>query len=153
MQSTDLFQFEFDGDNRILHLSYRSVLYIKTEERLRLLMGGFSEYLQSHFGTERIYIVINMSRLIIEPELSRLYGQLAGEISDAFTHPNGIARYGHQITRITVRRGYTEYRNEDPNLFGTRVEAEGFIRSLIARTRAESPEQTINATPEKSSVD
>lgn len=153
MQSTDLFQFEFDADNRILHLSYRSVVYIKTEEQLRLLMHSFSEYLRSHFGTERIYIVINMSRLIIEPELSRLYGQLAGEINDAFTYPNGIARYGHQITRITVRRGYTEYRREDPNLFGTRIEAESFLRSLSGRTRMESPEQPIAVTPEKSSVD
>ncbi len=153
MEITDAFEFEFDVDNRILHLAYRWVVYIKTEEQLRFLMRRFSEYLRLNFGSERIYIVIDMSRLIIEPELSRIYGQLAGEIGDAFAYPNGIARYGHQITRITVRRGYMDYRNDDPNLFGTRAEAEDYILSLIARRRAEQPEIPVAVTPERSSID
>jgi hypothetical protein len=153
MEINEMLQFEFDSDNRILHLSYKSTVHVKTAEQLIIIMDAFKRYLKQHRESGLIYIIIDMTHLIIEPDLSRLYGRLAGEINDAYAHPHGIARYGHQITRVTVRRGYMDNRSEEPNLFGTRTEAENYIRALIARNQAESQPAPVTMTPGRSSGD
>ncbi|MDD4050795.1 MAG: hypothetical protein PHR28_02695 [candidate division Zixibacteria bacterium] len=153
MEISDQLQFTFDEENRILYLTQTGPVRITTDRQLIALMEAIRAQMEQHQEPGRMYMIADMTQLVVVPELSHLYGALAEEIYSIFVYPNGIARYGHQITHITIRRGYMDYRDKNPNLFGTRVEAENYIRSLIARRRAESPERSIEAMPETSSVD
>lgn len=154
MDITALFRFEFDDADRILHMAPKDSVHMATEQQLTNIMDAFGEYLVRYRDAGPIHIIIDMTHLIIEPELSGAYGRLAGRIGEVYAFPGGIARYGHQITRITVRRGYMEQSGADPNLFGTRSEAEAYIRSLIARRQAGTePPSTAAVTPEYSSSD
>lgn len=148
MEITELYHFEFTGDTRILQMAPKDSIYIRTERHLKEIMGAFAKYLDRYLASGRIYIIIDMNHLIIEPQLSRLYGLLAGQIADTYVFPGGIARHGHRITRITVRRGYMDQLGRDPNLFGTRAEAEAYIRCLIARRQTERSEPVCPSPPE-----
>jgi len=122
---------DFDEEKRILHLSCRNKTHPTTKEHLRIKFDAFRELLAKYTATGRIYLIIDMSNFILEPELIKLYAREAKRIRDIYIMPNGIARYGFQITRITVRQSYTQYLGEDPNIFNSRQEAYSYIYSLI----------------------
>jgi hypothetical protein len=125
-----------------MHVAYPSKHHPTTKEHLDILFASFRAILDEHIDSGRIYLVINMANLIIEPELKTDYAAHAREISDKYLMPGGVARYGYQITRITVRVGYNEYLSEDPNIFDSRQEAYDYIYSLIEKDKTVSPVQS-----------
>ncbi len=122
---------DFDEENRILHISYRRKIHPTTREHLQLKFGAMRELLNRYTAAGRVYLIIDITNFILEPELKELYAEEARRIRDTYIMPNGIARYGFQITRITVRQGYAQYLGENPNLFYSREEAYLYIYSLI----------------------
>jgi hypothetical protein len=150
---TDHLRFEFDEGDRILYLMGTSFVGITTEERLIAVMEAIRTEMERHGRSGRMYMIIDVTNLIIPPELSRLYGRLAAEVYNTYAFSNGIARFGHQITRVAVRRGYMDYMDDEPNLFGTRTEAENYIRALIARNQVELKPAPVTITPGCSSDD
>lgn len=129
--SPDYLITDFDKTNRILHLSYRTKIHPTTHKHLQIKFGALRELLGKYTATGRIYLIIDMSNFILEPELKDLYAKEAKRIRDIYIMPNGIARYGFQITRITVRQSYAQHMGEDPNLFYSREEAYLYIHGLI----------------------
>lgn len=153
MEITKHLQFEFDEESRILYFSGTEFVGITTQERLIAVMEAIRTEMERHSSSGRMYMIIDVKNLVIPPELSGLYGRLAADIYTTYAFPDGVARFGHQLTRVAIRRGYMDYMDDDPHLFGTRAEAESHIRSLIARRRTESPAQSTKTMPEKSSID
>ncbi|NMC42640.1 MAG: hypothetical protein GYA46_01860 [candidate division Zixibacteria bacterium] len=154
MEITKHLRFEFDEDSRILHLRGTRFVGITTEERLTAVMEAIRAEMRRHSGSGRMYMIIDVTNLVIPPELSQSYGRLAADIYTAYAFPNGVARFGHQITRLAVRRGYMDFMEDDPHIFGTRAEAEAYIRSLIVRRQAKKESSaTPEVTPEYSSND
>jgi hypothetical protein len=154
MDITGYLRFEFDEDSRILYLRGARFVGITTEERLNAVMEAIRTEMRRRSGPGRMYMIIDVTNLVIPPELSQSYGRLAADIYNTYAFPGGVARFGHQITRLAVRRGYMDYMDDDPHIYGTRAEAEAYIRSLIARRQAKAESSTSAAvTPEYSSND
>ena len=132
----DYFDLEFDPVRRILHIGFKSRIHPTTKEQLGRKFAVLGEILDPYTKSERLYLIINMSNVIFEPELKTAYVAHARAIQDKYVMPDGIARYGFQITRITVRQGYAEQSGEDPHIFNSREEAFGYIESLIERHKS-----------------
>lgn len=124
---------EFDKENRILHVAYRAIVHPTSPEHLDIVFTAFKKMLDNYTATDRLYLIVNMTNFVIEPELKVAYAGHAREIYDKYIYPHGVARYGYQITRITVRSSHGAYLSEKPNIFNSRDEAEDYIYSLIEK--------------------
>lgn len=122
---------DFDDDRRIFHLSAREVIHVDTKEQLEELCSAVFGKLEKHISTDRCYMIVDLAKFIIEPELADYYAEKIQTIAQNCLYPNGLARYGYQITRMTVRLGYKENVAGDPNLFGSKRSAYEFIDRLI----------------------
>jgi hypothetical protein len=134
MNWIDLLEIDFDADNKIVHLSFRQRIDLMTSDQVDQFYGMLLGLLDRKKDRGRIYLIIDMSNLLIDPALADTYARNVKKISDQYIFPGGIARYGFKITRVTVRRGYTDHLKENPNIFQSRLEAEEYIKSLIAKT-------------------
>ncbi len=152
MAIKDVLCCEFDALDRIVYLSYKEMVAVATQDQLDDLMTAFRDFLEQYRAEGSVYIIIDMSHLTIDPALSDAYVRWAGAIADTYAYPGGIARYGHQITRVTVRRGYRDHRADSPNLFGTRQEAYAYIQSLKNEGEA-GMNAGLTAAPEHSATD
>ena len=123
---------EFDEADRIVHLSSGKPRRMTTGEHLEQAFAYLRSILDRYIDKGRVYLIIDMSNIIIEPDLKSMYATRAHAISEKYIMPHGIARYGYQITRVTVRTGYTDHLREEPNIFNSREEAYAYIRGLIA---------------------
>jgi hypothetical protein len=131
----DVFETDFDERRRVLHVAYKRKTHPTTRAHLEMKFGALRALLDRYIPSGRVYLIIDMSNLILEPELKTAYAELARGIRDTYIMPNGIARYGFQITRITVRQSYNMYLGENPNIFNSREEAYAYIHALIDRHR------------------
>jgi hypothetical protein len=131
--NTDIYDIGFDESRRILHLAHKRTLHPTTPAHLETIFQALRRELDQYISAGRIYLIINMTNFILEPDMKTRYAELARGIRDIYIMPNGIARYGFQITRITVRQSYDRYLCESPNIFNSRGEAFAYINSLIDR--------------------
>jgi len=122
---------EFDDEKRILHLSAKEVIHVDTKDQLEELCSAVFGKLEKHISTDRCYMIVDLSKFIIEPELADYYAEKIQTIAQNCLYPNGLARHGYQITRMTVRLGYKENIAGDPNLFDSKRSAYDFIDHLI----------------------
>ena len=123
---------EYDEHHRIVHISVKKPRRLTTKRHLEQAFARLREVLDTYIDEGRVYLIIDMSNLIIEPDLKSIYAALAHAISEKYIAPHGIARYGYQITRVTVRTGYSDHLREEPNIFNSREEAYTYIHALIA---------------------
>ena len=148
MNGQDIFVTEFDEQSRILHVAYRRRVHPVKEEHLDKAFADFRELLDVYAQSGRIYLIIDMTNLIIEPEMKAPYVAHARALAEKYIMPRGIARYGYQITRITVRAGYQQYMDESPNIFNSREEAFKYIYSLIEKNESLPQEPPVRALSE-----
>ena len=147
MPITDQLAVEFDETRRVIHIAATSPMQISAEEQLEILCETVQQLLTQH-GHERVYMIVDITNLGIDPHLNKSYGKSICKIAEQFLYPGGIARYGYQITRVTVELGLAADKEWLGHLFRTRDEAELYIDGLIAaragRTDAMalSPEDT-----------
>ncbi len=135
MHKPDYLITEFDPRLRILHVAYRKRVHPTTKEHLDIIFDTFRKKLDQYLDSGRIHLVIDMTNFIIEPDLRLDYVSHAQDITAKYIIPNGIARYGFQITRITVRACYDQYMVDNPNIFNSRDEAYQHIYSLIEKNQ------------------
>ncbi len=131
--NTEIYDIEFDESRRILHLAHKRMLHPTTSAHLDMIFEALRRELDQYIPSGRIYLIINMTNFILEPDMKTRFAELARGIRDTYIMPNGIARYGFQITRITVRQSYERYLSESPNIFNSRGEAYAYVNSLIER--------------------
>lgn len=133
--STDHLIADFDEQRRILHVAYKKRIHPTTREHLDILFASFRSLLDKYIDSGRFYLIIDLTNFIVEPDLKSIFATLAREMCEKYIVPQGIARYGYQITRITIRAAYHEQMNENPNIFNSRDEAYCYIYTLIDRNR------------------
>jgi hypothetical protein len=132
--SPDIIRIEFDQNKRILHLSFTEKYSVRTKAQLEQDVQLINQLLESYAKDEPIYLILDINNLIIDPDLAGVYAKCAEQLTGRFVYPGGVARYGSQITRITVKRAHRDYLERDPALFFTRDEAFAYIE----RVRQES---------------
>ncbi len=128
---SDIIIGEFDNDKRIFHLTATEVIRVELKEQLEELCSAVFAKLGKYIETGRCYMIVDLTKFIIEPKLSNCYAEKIQTIAQNCLFPNGLARYGYQITRMTVRLGHESKIDGDPNLFHTKKEAFNFIENLI----------------------
>jgi hypothetical protein len=121
---------EFDEQNKIVHLTAKEQIRCKTLEQGFELARALKDILDSHFSDERGYLITDYSKIIIEPKHIDEYAAFIKDIMDKYLHPDGIARYGFEITRVTAQLGHQLYLGSSPNLFNTYEEAIAYIQGL-----------------------
>ena len=137
---------EFDSRLRILHVAYRRRIHPTTKAHLDIVFDTFEKMLDPYFESGRLYLIIDMTNFIVEPNLKLEYVARARDLIEKYIYPDGIARYGFQITRITIRACYDQYMAANPNIFNSREEAYRYIYSLI-EMRGDRPQAATAATP------
>jgi len=137
---------DFDEEKRILHISFARKLHPGNEEHVHAIFQDFAGVMEGFTEDGPIYLIIDMTNFIIEPHLKAAYAINAQKICRKYIKPRGVARYGYQITRITVRSSYNQYLGEDPNIFNSREEAFAYIHSLIEKDRNKDTESSIVRT-------
>ncbi len=122
---------EFDPETRILHLSARERIDIREECELNGLCSQVNDLIENLVDSDRIYLIVDLGKLIIDPGLAHQYGVKISKIFEKYIYPNGLVRYGMQITRITIKVGQAESMKSIPLPFKTKDEAFNYIRNLI----------------------
>jgi len=130
MLNTEDMVFEFDPDTRIVHLTATKPVHVRTEEDGRQMVRAVFDGLNSYLFDGRGFLVSNYNKIIIEPDLLKMYAEAFELFFDKYLYPNGVARYGFEITRITAKLGHLEYLGGSPNLFESKEEAINFIKTL-----------------------
>jgi hypothetical protein len=136
MDMIDKYTVEFDPANRIVHLGACERMEFNSAEMLNHWFSAFAHILNRFIDGGRVYLIIDMGNILFDTSLSDVYAGHVKAIQEKYVQPGGIARYGFQITRVTVRRGYSDHLRESPNIFNTRNEAEEYIRVLIDKDRS-----------------
>ena len=126
---------EYDENFRILHLTAKKPIRCTTREHGYALAGAVKELLARHLQGQRGYMITDYSKIIIEPLYVDEYANQIKDIVQTYLHPDGLARYGYEITRVTAQLSHSLYLASPPNLFNTREEAYQYIRCLIARQK------------------
>ncbi|MCK5127860.1 MAG: hypothetical protein KAR42_16505 [candidate division Zixibacteria bacterium] len=122
--------FTFDRHTKIIHISYQNDFHISNDSELRQYFSHVTEYLDTIKQYGELHIVVDISNFIIEPDLAGTYAELVDILTKKYLHKDGIARYGYQITRITLKRAYEEHLERNPNIFRTKSEAYKYIASI-----------------------
>lgn len=122
---------EFDDKRRIFHLSSKKPLNIKTSAELSDLCNLVRASLSEHTADERCYMIVDVSKIIIDPILVTEYMQKVKVLCDHYLYPEGLARYGYQITRVTATIVHQRYLQNDPHLFRNKAEAINYVEGLI----------------------
>ncbi len=134
MSMADSIAVEFDKTRHVLHLSSIDRIEISQPPQLDGMCAMVSDLL-ARYGPERLYMIVDITNIVIDPSLSEVYGRKIRKIADKFLHPGGIARYGYQITRITIEMALSSDESLLGNLFSSRLAAELYIDNLILRSK------------------
>jgi len=137
--------FTFDRHTNIVEIAYRDDFHINNEKELRQYFSAVSEYLESIKQYGEVYIIVDISNFVVEPNLASTYAELVDVLTRKYLHKNGIARYGYQITRITLKRAYEEYLERNPNIFRTKNEAYKYIESISKKDQEQEWVETTSS--------
>jgi hypothetical protein len=121
---------EFDAQRRIVHQTAERALHFGTPEQAELLAAATAKNLSRHLGSERGYLITNISKIVIEPTVVDIFVVRINELIAKYLYPHGIARYGYAIGRVTVRMAHESNALEDLNLFATKEEAIAYIERV-----------------------
>lgn len=121
---------EFDEQHLIVHLTAKNPIHATTREQGYILSRAVKEILGRHLRQRRGYMITDYSKIIIEPEKVDEYSAEIRKIMETFLQPDGLARYGFEITRVTARLSHAAYLGGSPNLFNTKEDAYRYIYQL-----------------------
>ena len=136
MNLVDKYTVEFDPGDRVVHIGASERMVIAAPELLNAWFSALAQILDRFVDGGRVYLTIDVNNILFDPSLAEVYAKNVRTIMEKYIYPGGIARYGFQITRVTVRRGYGDYLKESPNIFNTRAEAVAYIRGMIEKDRS-----------------
>ncbi len=121
---------EFDEQRLTVHLTAKNPIHVTTREQGYILSRAVKDLLGRYLSHRRGYMITDYSKIIIEPEKIDEYASEVRKIMDAYLLPDGLARYGYEITRVTARLGHAAYLGGSPNIFNSREEATRYIDQL-----------------------
>ena len=134
MLEMEILKGEFDENRRVLHLTAERLAHVRNAIQLEKVCNDTCRLLEQHADMGRCYMLVDMSRIVIEPELVKEYSKRIKKIAEKHLVPNGFLRYGYQITRVTARLAHEQQNLDEPLLFRSKAEALEYIDNLQKRT-------------------
>lgn len=136
MLEIEVLKGEFDENRQVLHVSAERPAHIQNAHQLNKVCDDVCEMLEKYTSDGRCYLLVDMSTLVIEPELVDEYGRKVKKIAKQYLLPNGLLRYGFQITRVTATLAHQKQQIDDPLFFRSKDEALDYIDNLSKRQSA-----------------
>jgi hypothetical protein len=97
-------------------------------------------------------MVVDLAKFAIDPDLADIYMQKIGMLFQTYLYPNGLARYGYQITRVTIMMGKDSDPTSAEGLFANRFQAYRYIHRQIRQRATVPKEQTDDQSQDRSST-
>lgn len=132
MIDSDILIIDFDGANRVLHLSAKTPVPVRTDSELDLMCGAVYKILEKLCESDRVYMIVDIGKIIIDPSLTEKYSAKIQMLKEKFIYRGGLARYGMNVTRVTIMLGYKRHLLDEQNIFPSYEAARRYIDSLIA---------------------
>ena len=136
MLEIEVFKSEFDQSRRVLHLSAERPIHVQNRRQLNKACEDVCEILARHTTDSRCYLLVDMSKVVIEPEMAEEYSRKIKGISEQYLLPNGLLRYGLQITRVTAMLAHKRQSMDDPLFFRSKDEAVEYIDNELKNSAA-----------------
>ena len=143
---------EYEPEAEIVHLNPSNQLLINNRNDLETLCGHVRTFMAERCTSNRCYFMANISMITIDPAYMRAYGDHIKALLQTYIYPEGIARYGYNITRVTARGGSKGIQIEDPHFFGTEWEARDYLTRL-RKYRLDITDCHKCKTPEEESIE
>ncbi len=134
MIDSDNLIIDFDGAKRILHLSAKTPVPVRTESELDLMCGTVYNILDKLCESDRVYMIVDIGKIIIDPKLAEKYAAKIQTLKEKFIYRGGMARYGMNMTRVTIMIGYKMHLLDEQNIFLSYDAARRYIDSLATGT-------------------
>ena len=150
---------EYEPDSEIVHLKPNGPIQVSSRDDLETLCSRVRRFMAEHCTNGRCYFMVNITPITIDPAFFRAYGEHIKALLQTYIYPEGIARYGYNITRVTARGGSRGIQTGEPHFFGTEWEAREYLTRLrkyrldITDCHKCAAAEDESETPESSSFD
>ncbi len=124
---------EFDKEYRILTISATEKIYSLDEKELCSFGDEVKTIIEKYASPEKCYLAVDLGKIVVDPKITSIYADQIKSLSEKYLYPNGLARYGFGITRLTAMKASHEM-NENPNLFRHKQDALTYLKSLSRDT-------------------
>lgn len=132
MDISSLVVFNYDPETAIAELSSRETIRVETPEMLNMMCSYVNNLLDGLPGTGPYYLAVDVSKIAIDPGLTDKYQEKIIKIGEKFLYPNGLARYGYEITRVTIQLMNHKLGYQFGRLFYSRKDAMAYLECLSA---------------------
>jgi len=122
---------DYDPERRILHVTAAQKVSISTRAELDAFCKIVTACLTKNSGGKRSYMIVNMSVIVIDPDMISIYSKHLETLVKTHLYPRGLLRYGLAITRVTARGGHTNISEDEPLFFYTKEEAFAHVQARI----------------------
>ena len=122
---------DYDPEKRILHITAEQKIIVSDEKTLNEMCNFVCSFLTENGKGERSYMIVDISKIVIDPDLAPEYSEHIKKLLDKLLYPEGLVRYGLEITRLTARLGHARNRDKEPLFFHTKDEAFAFVQGRI----------------------
>ena len=131
-------------DSKIINIQYdaaKSIMYLSLVEKYVFTdADDFKAYVKDVYSIydrlskgNRFYLIIDLQNLVVDQSLLKEYKEMITFMYGHYLYPNGVARFGSQLTRLTIKMGHADQKEHQPNIFPTKAEAVQYIDELIKR--------------------
>jgi hypothetical protein len=134
MIELDILKGEFDESRRVLHLTAERPAHIRNTVQLEKVCDDVCRLLEQHTVTGRCYMLVDTSMIEIIPEMAEEHIVKMNNICEKYLLPDGLLRYGSQITGITAKVTHEMQNLDDQLLFRSKAEALEYIDNLQKRS-------------------
>ena len=121
---------EFDPIRRVLHVSAERPVLVDDECALDEILNRVKHDLVESSGDGRCYLMLDISRIVVEPKLAGRFFMRLRQLRDDYLYPDGLVRYGLQISGRLVRIDRSKPDPDYPALVRTSHEARRYIDRL-----------------------
>lgn len=103
MRDTRQIISEFDPELRVLHISAERPVLIDDQAVLEEIMTQINADLCDLSGRGRCYLMLDISRIVVEPQLAEHFFESLKRLREDHLFPEGLVRYGLQLGRNLVQ--------------------------------------------------
>lgn len=124
---------QYDADNSIMYLNLIEKYVFNDPDEFKAYVKCVYSIYDRLAGGKRFYLIIDLQNLVVDQSLLKEYKEMITFMYGHYLYQNGVARFGSQLTRLTIKMGHTEQQDHQPNIFPTKAEAVQFIHALIKK--------------------
>ena len=125
----------YNPETEIIHFSANQKIDIKTSDDLELLNSHFISKIKELAQGKRVYFMIDLNKIILEPEIAKSLTICIKEYFIDYLYPNGGCAYGQSLGRLALKMSFHQIDDQEEKLFLTKEEAIVYLRFVRDNNR------------------